>query len=113
MPPENPGSNSSFPVRRVYICGNGKCAHRAIAERVFDRLQTLIHTYQLDDFDAPYRVKCQLAGCLDICENGATLVVQPDGIYYWKIDEVKVEKIFFQHLLKNYPVEEFRYKPEH
>lgn len=105
-------TSSAFPVRRVYICGNGKCSHRSAAEGVFDHLASLIHAHQLDDFDAPYRVKCNLAGCLDICRSGVTLVVQPDGIYYWNIDEIGVEKIFFQHLLNNQPVEELIYHPE-
>lgn len=103
---------SSFPIRRVYICGNGKCIHRQAAEKVFEHLVSLIQTHQLDDIDSPYRIKCQIAGCLDICENGVTLVIQPDGMYYWNIDENKAEKIFFHHLLKNQPVEEFLYKPK-
>ncbi|GIV66062.1 MAG: hypothetical protein KatS3mg047_0455 [Bellilinea sp.] len=98
-------------VRRVYICGNGKCIHRSAAESVFNHLLGLIRTHQMDNFEAPYRVKCQLAGCLDICTNGVTLVVQPDSIYYWNIDEEKAEKIFFQHLINNQPIEEFRYQP--
>ncbi|MCX7975692.1 MAG: hypothetical protein N2646_01340 [Bellilinea sp.] len=109
--PENEIS-SAFPVRRVYICGNGKCSNRSTAESVYNRLASLIHAHQLDDSDAPYRVKCNLAGCLDICRNGVTLVVQPDGIYYWNIDELGVEKIFFQHLVNNQPVEELLYSPD-
>ncbi|WP_448335150.1 (2Fe-2S) ferredoxin domain-containing protein [Bellilinea sp.] len=110
--PENPASpTAGFPVRRVYICGNGKCTDRPAAQRVFEHLLSLIQAYHLDDFDAPARVKCQLAGCLDVCKNGATMVIQPDGIYYWNIDEKSAERIFFQHLLNNQPVEELIYRP--
>ncbi|MEW6178363.1 MAG: hypothetical protein AB1522_00400 [Chloroflexota bacterium] len=101
-----------YPVRRVYICGNGKCANREASTLIYEKLRSLIEMHGLDNFDATYRVKCHLAGCLDICENGVTLVVQPDGIYYWKIDMQSIERIFHEHLLDNRPVEEFIYIPK-
>lgn len=111
MPQHLDSSTAGFPVRRVYICGNGKCTDRVLAQRVFEQLLSLIQAHHLDDFDTPARVKCQLAGCLDVCKNGATMVIQPDGIYYWNVDETNVERIFFQHLLNNQLVEELIYRP--
>ncbi len=101
-----------YPIRRVYICGHGKCANREVSTLIYEKLRSLIETHGLDSFDATYRVKCHLAGCLDICENGVTLVVQPDGIYYWKVDLQSIERIFYEHLLNNRPITDIMYIPK-
>ncbi len=97
-------------VRKIFICGNGKCQNREQAEQIYNQLQRLIQAHQLDSFDSPYRVRCLISGCLDICENGVTLVVQPDQVFYWQVDESNIERIFFEHLLNNNPVKDLVYR---
>ncbi len=97
-------------VRKVFICGNGKCRDRERAEQIYAHLQALVQAHRLDSFDSPYRVKCLISGCLDICENGVALVVQPDQVFYWRVDENNISRIFFEHLLDNQPVQDLIYR---
>ena len=114
--PESHKPNSPRPaVRKVFICTNGDCAERDTALGLFYRLQALVHENNLDSFDAPYRIKVSQCGCLDICEKGPVLVIQPDQVVYWQVDEIALEKIFTQHLLKDTLVREniIRIGPQH
>ncbi len=105
---ENNPSPAPWPaVRKVFICSNGKCASSVYAREMFDLLMEYIEEHQLDSFDCPHRVKGSLSGCLDICENGPIMVVQPDRIWYHQINTERLKLIFEEHFINNQPVEEF------
>ena len=93
--------------RRVYICFNGNCASRDLAQSVYDRLVQLTEEHHLNDFESPTSLKCKLAGCLNICANGPTLIVLPDRVWYHHVDLAAAERIFYEHLLANQPVTEY------
>lgn len=118
LEPSSESRNPPFPrpaVRKVFICTNGDCAGRDTAIELFDRLQALVHQNNLDSYDSTYRIKVSQCGCLDICEKGPVLVVQPDQVVYWQVDQTVLEKIFRQHLLKDILVREniIRIGPRH
>ncbi len=87
-------------LRKVYICRNGDCADSSEALEIYEQLQAWITENHWDDFDAPYRVKCFFSGCLDVCENGPVLTIQPDQVTYQNVTPQNLIAICEQHLLQ-------------
>ena len=56
------------------------------------------------------KVRAQRSSCLDICEQGPTMVVYPEGVFYGNLQLSDVAEIFEEHILNNRPVERLRLK---
>lgn len=54
------------------------------------------------------RVRINKAGCLDQCEQGVTMVVYPEGVWYGHVTLADIDDIVNQHLLDGRPVERLR-----
>ncbi len=50
-------------------------------------------------------VRANKAGCLDQCEYGPTVVIYPEGVWYWVATEADVTEIMEQHLIQGKIVE--------
>lgn len=48
------------------------------------------------------------AGCLDRCENGPTIVVYPEGIWYRCETTQDIDAILLEHIQQGKPVERLR-----
>ncbi|TLN26972.1 (2Fe-2S) ferredoxin domain-containing protein [bacterium] len=94
----------SAPIRKVFICQNGDCAQREQSRALYERLLELRATHQLDDPQSPGYFRCNLSGCLDVCQGGPILVIQPDQALYHCPGELDLERIFQQHLLRGQAV---------
>ena len=53
-------------------------------------------------------VRINLAGCLDRCEHGPSVVVYPEGVWYTLADEGAADVILTRHLLGREPVDRLR-----
>ena len=51
------------------------------------------------------RMRTNMAGCLDACETGCTVVVYPDNVWYGHVTVGDVPEIIEKHLLGGKPVE--------
>lgn len=51
------------------------------------------------------RVRINLAGCLDRCEEGPVMVVYPEGVWYTFVDEDDIDEIIESHLRQGKPVD--------
>lgn len=49
-------------------------------------------------------VRAQRTGCLDACEQGPSMVVYPEGIFYGGVKPADVDEIVREHLVGNEPV---------
>jgi (2Fe-2S) ferredoxin len=58
----------------------------------------------------PGQVLVTNSGCLGPCEQGPTLVVYPDGVWYTQVKEGDVAAILDEHIGKGKPVD--RLKPD-
>ena len=45
--------------------------------------------------------------CLRVCEDGPILLIWPDGTWYGKVDESRIEVIIKQHVIGGIPIEDW------
>jgi NADH:ubiquinone oxidoreductase subunit F (NADH-binding)/(2Fe-2S) ferredoxin/NAD-dependent dihydropyrimidine dehydrogenase PreA subunit len=50
-------------------------------------------------------------GCHGFCERGPMVHVQPDDIFYQKLEEKDIPRLVEEHLLKGRPIKKLMYKP--
>ena len=55
--------------------------------------------------EGEHAVRVNRAGCLGVCEQGPIMVVYPEGVWYDRLDEAKVDQIIESHLKAGTPVE--------
>lgn len=53
-----------------------------------------------------------MAGCLDACEYGPSLVVYPDEVWYGGVTVADVPEIIEEHIIGGRPVERLRIRFE-
>lgn len=102
------------PVRRlerhIFVCENrrpdshprGCCAARGGSE-VRARLKALI-----GDSGLAGSVRANQSGCLDRCEQGVTVVIYPEGVWYGGVTVDDVGEIFERHVLRGEVVQRLR-----
>jgi (2Fe-2S) ferredoxin len=57
-------------------------------------------------------IRAQRAGCLEVCELGASVVVYPEGVFYGHVTIDDVAEIVAEHLVHDRPVERLRLRFE-
>jgi NADH:ubiquinone oxidoreductase subunit F (NADH-binding)/(2Fe-2S) ferredoxin len=50
-------------------------------------------------------------GCNGFCERGPILLVQPDGVFYERLEPADVPRLVEEHLIKGRPVQDLMYVP--
>lgn len=85
--------------RHVFVCGNvrpaghprGCCADKGSIE---------LRTYMKERAKALdlERVRINLAGCLDRCELGPTMVIYPEGVWYRFDTQTDIDEILETHV---------------
>lgn len=89
--------------RQVLVCGGAGCISSHCQE-VKAALCEAVKTYKLED-----EVEVLVTGCMGICALGPVILVQPDGVFYIKMDPEKVENVVLQHLVNDQICEEYTY----
>ena len=54
------------------------------------------------------RVRINMAGCLDRCEEGPVIVVYPEEVWYTYVDRSDIDEIISEHLVHGRVVERLR-----
>lgn len=96
-----------FLEKHVFICTNrrdpsnpkGSCAAKG-SEAIREEFKKQIYERGLKG-----RMRANAAGCLDQCENGCTVVVYPEQVWYGHVKPEDVNEIIEEHLLKGNVVE--------
>lgn len=104
---ELPESRMAGYEHHVFICENvrpeghprGCCSSKGGAA-VRARMKESIAGHGLKG-----RVRANMAGCLDRCEHGVSVVVYPAGVWYGGVTVDDVEEIVERHLLRGEVVE--------
>jgi (2Fe-2S) ferredoxin len=95
----------------VFVCENeragtdprGCCASRG-AKEFTQKLKELVKTKGTQG----RKIRVNKAGCLDLCAQGAVVVVYPEGVWYRGVTSADAEEIYSSHLLAGLPVERLR-----
>lgn len=97
----------SYYQRHVFFCVNQRpegrvcCANRG-AQELRDYAKARVKTLGLDGTG---KVRINMSGCLDRCEEGPTMVIYPEGVWYTYIDQDDIDEIIEQHLIEGRIVE--------
>lgn len=91
----------------IFVCINqrpkddprGCCADRG-SERLHAFFKQELKRHNLKGL-----VRANKAGCLDHCADGPSVVIYPEGVWYWVGTEADVTEIVDRHLLKGEIVE--------
>ncbi|MDH3626027.1 MAG: (2Fe-2S) ferredoxin domain-containing protein [Acidobacteriota bacterium] len=96
--------------RHVFVCVNERaadnpkgCCVRSGGREVHAKLKRLAFEAGLKG-----KVRINSAGCLSTCEDGVTIVVYPEAVWYGHVTPVDVEEILNDHLIGGTPVERLR-----
>jgi (2Fe-2S) ferredoxin len=96
--------------RHVFFCCNQRepgetCCnnHRAGEFRTYakDKIKSL-------KLNGKGKIRINLAGCLDRCDEGPVLVVYPDGVWYTYVDRHDIDEIIEEHLIHGRVVSRLR-----
>ena len=87
--------------RHIFMCINerpkgdprGSCAENGSV-----RLQEFIKK-EVDRLGIKGIVRANKAGCLDHCEYGPSIVVYPEGVWYWAGAEADITEILVEHII--------------
>jgi (2Fe-2S) ferredoxin len=96
--------------RHIFVCENQRppghprgCCTEKGSPAVRARFKQLVAQHGLKD-----RVRANMAGCLDQCEQGITVVVYPEGVWYRGVTLADVDEIFTRHIQNGEIVERLR-----
>ena len=94
-------------ARHVFVCINERapdhprgCCKAKGGGEVRDALKKELKARGLDD-----RIRANNSGCLDQCENGITVVVYPEQVWYGHVTAADIPELVERHLLKGELVE--------
>lgn len=91
--------------RIVLVCTGKNCTQNGEGLALYDRLK--IRLKQLGLINGTIKIKRSRVHCFGVCKAGPLLCVQPDGVWYYAVDEAKLELIIEQHLILGKPVTEW------
>ena len=98
--------------RHVFFCCNQRdasdprgCCNAKGAARVRDYAKAKVKELGLA---GKGKVRINQSGCLDRCEEGPTMVVYPDAVWYTYVDQEDIDEIINEHLVNGRIVERLR-----
>ena len=100
----------SYYKHHVFFCVNRRedgsaCCNQHDAEGVRGYAKDRIKALNLN---GQGKVRINLAGCLDRCEEGPIIVIYPDETWYTYIDKDDIDEIIDEHLIKGNIVERLK-----
>lgn len=100
--------------RHLFFCTNRRddgrpCCQEAGAEPAREWAKARVKALGLAGAG---KVRVNIAGCLDRCEEGPVAVVYPEGVWYTYVDQEDLEEIIQEHLVHGRIVARLQLKSE-
>lgn len=97
-------------TRHVFVCMNERAPGSPRGCCKEKDSEAILHAFKDEVSKAGLKgtVRAQKAGCLDVCEAGAAVVVYPDNVWYGGVKVTDVPEIVKNHLIEGQPVERLR-----
>ena len=87
--------------RHIFFCCNQRegeerpCCNNKGAAAMRDYAKQRVKALGLA---GPGRLRVNMSGCLDRCEEGPCIVVYPDAVWYTYVDRADIDEIIEEHL---------------
>lgn len=91
--------------RYVFVCTGKNCTQDGEGSALYELLKRKLKQDQR--FAGLCKIKRSQVHCFGVCNGGPLLCVQPDGVWYYAVDEQKLDVIIDQHLIAGKPVLEW------
>lgn len=98
--------------KHVFICNNSRpaghprgCCFDKGSKELLDEFKKKVAGAGLNK-----KIRVNLSGCLDACEQGIAVVVYPEQIWYGNVKLEDIEEIIESHLINNQPVKRLELK---
>ena len=101
----------SFYQHHVFFCCNQRppgakvCCNNAGATELRDYAKQRVKELGLS---GPGKVRINMAGCLDRCEEGPVIVVYPEEVWYTYVDRDDIDEIIEEHIRNGRIVDRLR-----
>ncbi len=94
----------------VFFCCNQrppgeKCCNNHGSQQMRDYAKDRIKSLGLA---GPGKVRVNVAGCLDHCDQGPVIVVYPEAVWYTYVDREDIDEIVSEHLQNGRVVERLK-----
>ena len=101
---------SNYYRRHIFFCCNQReggrtCCNDKGATALRDYCKSRIKQLGLAGKD---KVRVNMSGCLDRCEEGPIAVVYPEGVWYRYADQRDIDEIVDSHLVNGIAVERLK-----
>lgn len=101
----------SYYERHIFFCCNQRepgaktCCNNSGASELRDYAKAKVKDLKLSGAG---KVRVNMAGCLDRCDEGPCVVVYPEAVWYTYVDREDIDEIVEEHLLNGRVVERLR-----
>lgn len=100
----------SYFERHVFFCCNQRkageiCCNDYGAQQLRDYAKEQIEALGLS---GPGKIRVNIAGCLDRCEEGPIIVIYPEAVWYTYVDREDIDEIIREHLQNGRVVERLK-----
>ncbi|MCF6235768.1 MAG: (2Fe-2S) ferredoxin domain-containing protein [Gammaproteobacteria bacterium] len=85
------------------VCVGPRCTQNEDGQKLYDSLKEKFELAGLDEGDL--RVKRSRATCFGACKGtGPLICVQPDGVWYYNVNDHNMDRIITGHLINDKPI---------
>ena len=104
------GNIVSYYERHVFFCCNQReaganCCNNHGASKIRDYAKDKVKSLKLS---GKGKVRVNMAGCLDRCDEGPVMVIYPEEVWYTYVDQEDIDEIVQEHLLNGRVVERLK-----